>query len=198
MTQPRKTDRRTIFTVTEIKDAFLKLIDTVGYNQINVSKLCKTASITRSTFYLHFDNLDNVLNAVLDDALLFNAPATTELTIDTNISIDFLKENESLLPACQRIADSNKYHQLLMDSALSEYIIGRIIQHERPIVVPAIQKRTGLSEKDAELLFIYSIHGSFAINRRHHFIKNEAWYHELQLLNQFTSSGYQYLSRLSK
>lgn len=84
-----------------------------------------------------------------------------------------------------------QYRKLLMDSSLNDYIIGRIANHEKDKLVPAIQKRTGLSESESELLFNYSIHGSFAINKRHHFVKDDAWYRELQLLNQFTSAGYE-------
>lgn len=191
MQKNRKPDRRTIYTINIIKDSFLELIKHEPYNQLNVAKLCREAEITRSTFYLHFDNLTDVLNSVLDDALLFNDEADSIDNFDSsNITIDLLKENESMLPACQRIADSSKYRKLLMDSTLSDYIIGRIVAHEKSRMVPSIQKRTGLSESDAELLFIYSIHGSFAINKRHHFVKNDSWYHELQLLNKFTGAGY--------
>lgn len=191
MSNQRKQDRRTIYTISIIKDTFLELINHEQYNQLTVAKLCREAEITRSTFYLHFDNLTDVLNSVLDDALLFtDESSVTDNLVPSDLSIDLLKENESMLPACQRIADSSKYKKLLMDPSLSDYIIGRIIAHERSRIVPSIQKRTGLSETDAELLFIYSIHGSFAINKRHHFVKNDSWYHELQLLNKFTSAGY--------
>lgn len=191
MTKERKIDRRTLYTINIIKDSFLDLINQKTYTQINVAELCRQADITRSTFYLHFDNLTDVLNAVLDDAFLFNqSTSLSTLPESQPLTIDLLRENESLLPACQRIADSSKYRQLLMDPSLSEYIIGRIIAHEKDKIVPSIQKRTGLNKNEAELLFIYSINGSFAINKRHHFIKDDAWYQELQLLNTFTSGGY--------
>lgn len=187
-------DRRTIYTINVVKDAFLDLISEKSYPEINVAMICRKADITRSTFYLHFDNLTDVLNAVLDDALLFTGESS--FTIDpAKVSLDVLKENESLLPACQRIADSQKYRDLLMDSSLSDYIIGRIIAHERDTIVPSIQKRAGLSEKEAELLFIYSIHGSFAINKRHHFTKDDSWYKDLQMFNKFTSAGYKALKK---
>ncbi len=191
MSNTKKLDRRTIYTISTIKDSFLELINQEPYPQINVAKLCRHADMTRSTFYAHFDNLTAVLNAVLDDALLFTDNNQSNTTIYPTASLDLLKENESLLPACQRIADSSKYRKLLMDPSLNDYIIGRIVAHEKDKLVPSIQKRTGLNESEAELLFNYSIHGSFAINKRHHFIKDDDWYRELQLLNQFTSAGYE-------
>ena len=80
-----------------------------------------------------------------------------------------------------------------MDPDLTEYIVGRIMVHERGRVIPAIQKKTGLSKEDAETLFLYTLHGSFAVNRANHFRKNNQWYHDVQLLNKFTLNGYRAL-----
>lgn len=191
MSKPvRKMDRRTVYTLTVIKDAFIALIKQKSYEDITVVQVCRAADITRSTFYLHYDNLSGVLNAVLDDALMFSGRQVGMVSDSAPTAIDELKGNESQLAACQRVADSDKYHDLLMDPALSEYIIGRILTHEHDRMVPAIQKRTGLSRADAETIFVYTVHGSFAINRQNKFIKNEAWYHDLQLLNQFSNGGF--------
>ena len=185
----RKTDRRTLYTLGVIKDAFLKLIKQKSYNKITITKLCRMADITRSTFYIHYNSITDVLNDVLDDALQLTADDTFE-TSGSNFSFDYLSQNESLIPACQRIGDSNKYQELLMDPDLSEYIIGRIMAHEREHVIPSIIEKTGLSNEDAETLFVYMIHGSFAVNRLHHFKKDEKWSHDVQLLNRFTEAGY--------
>ena len=159
----RKTDRRTQYTINIVKEAFLELINDHPYSQITVTQVCRQAEITRSTFYLHFNNLTDVLNVVLDDALMISKNSAESLP---NIS------------------------ELLMDPDLSEYIIGRIASHERGRMIPLIQQRTGLNSQDAETLFNYTLHGSFAINKRHHFIKDDEWYHEVELLNLFINAGY--------
>ena len=169
----RKTDRRTQYTINIVKEAFLELINDHPYSQITVTQVCRQAEITRSTFYLHFNNLTDVLNVVLDDALMISKNSAESLPNISELSIDCLKQNESLLPTCQRIASATKYRALLMDPDLSEYIIGRIASHERSKMIPLIQQRTGLNSQDAETLFNYTLHGSFAINKRHHFIKDD-------------------------
>lgn len=188
----RKTDRRTIYTLGLIKEAFLRLTAKEPYSKMTVAQLCRTAEITRSTFYIHYNNLTEVLNAVLDDALQFSLP-TGHTALEAAVDAAYLKQNESLLPACQRIADSPRYRALLMDSDLSEYIIGRIAQHERPQAIPEIKARTGLDTASAEVLFQYMVHGSFAINKRHHFIKDDQWYQEVSMLNRFVAGGYKAL-----
>lgn len=186
----RKTDRRTLYTIKVIKDAFLQLLQTQPYAKITVASVCREAEITRSTFYLHFNTITDVLNSVLDDALLLTQDHSDSETTNSNFSFDYLIKNESLVPACQRIGDSPKYQKLLMDPDLSEYIIGRIMAHERKHVIPSLMKKTGLAKEDAEILFLYVIHGSFAVNRAHHFVKDKKWSHDVELLNGFTEAGY--------
>lgn len=132
-----------------------------------------------------------MLNAVLNDVLFLVQESATGLDTEDHYSFDYLNKNESLVPACQRIGDSDKYQSLLMDPDLSEYIIGRIVAHERGKVLPLIIKKTGLSKEDAETLFTYIIHGSFAVNRANHFQKNEKW----AMLNRFTKAGYEKLAK---
>ncbi|ANJ15450.1 MULTISPECIES: TetR/AcrR family transcriptional regulator [Lactiplantibacillus] len=191
MKNSNRIDRRTIYTVNVIKDSFLELIQDKPYLKISIKEICKVADISRSTFYLHFKSINDVLNAILDDAIKMTSPDYLKIS---NFSIDYLKENESLIPACQRVGSSEKYRKLLLDPELAEYIVGRIMIRERNRVVPAIQEKTGLSKEDAETLFLYTLHGSFAVNRANQFRKNNKWYHDVQLINNFTLNGYNALN----
>ena len=56
-------------------------------------------------------------------------------------------------------------------------------------------KMDSLPREDAETLFRYVIHGSFAVNRAHNFVKDEKWPHDVQMLNEFAEAGYERLSR---
>ena len=119
----RKTDRRTLYTICIIKDTFLKLFKKECYNKVTITQICKEADKTRSTFYLHFNSITDVLNEVLDDALSLAEDTGIGSQIDGSCSINYLKQNESLIPACQRVGNSEKYQRFLMDPDLSEYII---------------------------------------------------------------------------
>lgn len=52
-----------------IQDALLELLQNTPYEKITVTALCKQSEITRATFYLHYNNIDDVLEELLDDAL---------------------------------------------------------------------------------------------------------------------------------
>lgn len=192
MKELKRVDRRTRYTINIIKESFLKLTAQLPYNKITITQICKEADLTRSTFYLHFNSLTQLLNDVIDDALYLSSEANS---LDLKSSANYLQDNGSLLPVCQRIGNSPKYQQLLMDPDLSEYIIGRVMQHEQQYVIPSIIKKTGLDQEAAKSLFSYVIHGSFAVNRAHHFVKSDAWKRDMQMLNSFTEAGYERLKK---
>lgn len=70
--------------------------------------------------------------------------------------------------------------------------------HERNKTIPSIMQKTGLSQIEAETIFTYMIHDSFAVNRTHHFVKDKQWYRDVQILNQFINAGYQKLAQNKK
>ncbi len=191
----RKTDRRTLYTRAVIKDSFLKLIEEIPYDKINVTKICKESEISRATFYLHYDNVDCVLDAVIDDALLFSETEKGTLidmvdAISKNKNSAFNKK-DFLLPACQRIADSERYHSLFMDPLISDRIIYRIAKHEYDAVVPVLMKKSNIKEDEAEMIFKFILNGSFAVNRSLGWQKNDQWYKFQELISKFVSGGMQ-------
>ena len=68
----RKTDRRTLYTRMVIKEAMLELLTEMDYSELTVADICRQAEINRGTFYLHYDNISQVLDALFDDALAFD------------------------------------------------------------------------------------------------------------------------------
>lgn len=49
----------------KIEAAFITLLTTYPYNQINVSQITQYAQINRSTFYSHFDSKDDLLDWIM-------------------------------------------------------------------------------------------------------------------------------------
>lgn len=191
MEKNRKIDRRTLYTRAIIKESFLKLIGEMPYDKINVSKICAESEISRATFYLHYDNIDHVLDAVLDDALLFSVenPGYLVDIVDSLSNDDSILNNDSMLPACQRIADSDKYHNLFMDPLISDHIICRIARHEHDRVIPSLMKKGNLKEDEAEILFRFILNGSFAVNRSLGWQKKDNWYSFQNLISKFVDGG---------
>ncbi len=189
----RKTDRRTLYTIGTVKDAFLLLMREMPYEKISVKAICEKAEISRATFYIHFGSVNEVLDAVLDDALLFSEEAAGNavdlIDIVRSGRAGLMLENEAVLPACQRIADSERYRSLFMDASLGDYIIGRLFRHEKDRVVPELMKKTGLPQEYAEMLFRFMLHGSFHVNKSLGWQKNGTWFRFQHLLSVFLDGG---------
>lgn len=169
-----------------IKDALLELLQNTPYEKITVTALCKQSEITRATFYLHYNNIDNVLDELLDDALrLTELDAIQPLpSAISNRSIENEKNIEernpdpdALLPACQRAASNPKYRILFLDESLSHHMLRKLYQMQKPQRIPEIMRDYHLNEWEAEKIFLYMLHGNFAVNKSLGWDKNEDWYH---------------------
>lgn len=53
-------DKRIVKTRTNIKNAFMKLVEDREMNKISVSDLSAKAGVNRSTFYLHYNDISDV------------------------------------------------------------------------------------------------------------------------------------------
>ena len=69
MERTQKTDRRTRYTRQTIKGILLEELKTKPYSKITVTELCKKAEINRGTFYLHYCDIDDVLDDIFEDFL---------------------------------------------------------------------------------------------------------------------------------
>lgn len=201
----RKTDRRTLYTLGVIKDSLLELLEHDSFDKITVASLCRQAEITRATFYLHFQSLDEVLNAVLDEALMVAESAAREMTMTERMikleqlaqtgTADDLRRNEHLLSPCQRVADNPKYRTIFQDPTLSNYVIQRIYMMEREESIEYMTKRTDLSRTEADRLFMMLVYGLFYMNRALKWSKDDSWYRMQFIVNQLIFGGYGALSQ---
>ena len=60
----RKADRRIEFTQSLIRDTLFELMETTPVEKITVSRLCEEACINRSTFYLHYKDIQDVIEQI--------------------------------------------------------------------------------------------------------------------------------------
>lgn len=181
----RKTDRRTLYTKNMIKDSLLELLKHTPYEKITVTSICKQSEITRATFYLHYNNIDEVLDEVLDEALRL-----TELDDHFSISSSHLfayagtekafsparEDPDTLLPPCQRAASNPKYRVLFLDETMSHHILEKLYKREKGRRIPEIMNTYHVTEWEADKLFLFMLHGSFAVNKALGWNKTSDWY----------------------
>ena len=168
-----------------IKDALLELLQNTAYEKITVTALCRQAEITRATFYLHYDNIDDVLNELLDDALRLTELDALHSLTPTLYNRDIENESnleetspdpDALLPACQRAASNPKYRILFLDESLSHHILKKLYQMQKTQRIPEIMRDYHVTEWEADKIFLFMLHGNFAVNKSLGWNKNADWY----------------------
>ena len=202
----RKTDRRTLYTKNVIKDALLEALEDKNFEQITVTDVCRRAEITRATYYLHYQSLTEVLDELLGDALQM-AEEDCENPDDDVLQVlsllageqpDHLKAKESLLPVCHRVAQLPKYQVIFHDETISNYVVNRIFQCQRKKLASVFMKVLNLSKKEAELLTLFIITGTYNVNKALNWKKNDMWYKVHSMLFRFMSGGFERLGEQNK
>ena len=74
-------DRRVTYTKNAIKDALLELMKEKSFEKLSISKVCEAAQITRTTFYSHYDTLNQVLDELIDEAFEVAEYSSTTLSM---------------------------------------------------------------------------------------------------------------------
>ena len=156
----------------------------------------------------HFDDMTAVLDDLLSEALRMAEDSSENLNADMLKMLHLLTEGErdpeklqkhdALLPVCQRVADLMKYRVLFMDGNLSDYIVKKMFQAEKEKMIPLLQEYCNLPLKEAEMLFLFVVYGSFTVNNRMGWTKDQKWYEVQGTLIRFILGGIDALQRETK
>ncbi|WP_278557464.1 TetR/AcrR family transcriptional regulator [Limosilactobacillus vaginalis] len=71
-------DKRVEKTKNEIRKALFQLLETKGLNSITVTELCRIANINRRTFYIHYGNVEDVMDEYQDELYLIITKALAQ------------------------------------------------------------------------------------------------------------------------
>ena len=180
---------RQMDTKNHLKDTFLAMLSETPFSQIRIPSLCRQAHVARSLFYAYYVDIYDLLDEVLDDALIFLDSITDR---SCNEAFDDLwnvvrqndlavfKSYNDRLPPCHRLIDIPKYHPLMKDETISALLIKKIFLVEKKHFIPYLGHTLGIPEVTAEHIFWFIINGSMAGNKKVGWCKNEQW-HEMQL-----------------
>ncbi len=175
------TDRRTKYTRNAIRDALMELLKTKPYSKISVTEICRLAEINRGTFYIHYYDVDDVLDDIL--SLAFS---------DVSGTIDHVlcpNKETCTYPFCQKIQERTDLRPLFLDEAISERIIQRLSESSKEGFVSYLMQRSNLTFEQAEAIFYFQINGCLTINRL--MLKNNCrdWHQVQECVDRFIRAG---------
>ena len=69
MQNNKKEDLRIIKTKKIIRKSFVELSKKISYQKISIKDLCDNALINRNTFYLHYENKDDLVKEIINEMI---------------------------------------------------------------------------------------------------------------------------------
>ncbi|MGN0547591.1 MAG: TetR/AcrR family transcriptional regulator [Acutalibacteraceae bacterium] len=99
-----KDNQRTRITKIMLKDAMIDLMQEKPVNKITIKEICEKAQINRSTFYLHYNEPNDLLKSIEDEIIENTADYLKKIGAEINDSairyillfIRYIKENDKV------------------------------------------------------------------------------------------------------
>lgn len=186
-----------------LKEGLLSCLANDSFESVTVTSLCKASGITRSTFYLHYRNIMEIVDDLVDDAISYSRPGMVDnnnlqiiakaLSAASN-SISLREAYDSIfdrLPLCQRIIRHKKYLPLFLDEQISEYVLQRIIGREKDRQGLVMAEALGISFDVGVSVFVFLVHGLYAINKEYKWTQSDAWLEAQKVIFELVCRGLQ-------
>lgn len=190
-----------------LKEGLLSWLANNSFESVTVTSLCKASGITRSTFYLHYSNImeivDDLVDDLVDDAIAYSKPGIVDnnnlQTIANTLSaasnsVSLREAYDSIfdrLPLCQRIIRHKKYLPLFLDEQISEYVLQRIIGREKDRQGLVIAEALGVSFDVGVSVFVFLVHGLYAVNKQYKWSQSDEWLEAQKIIFELVYRGLQ-------
>ena len=163
-----KNESKYFNTAKKMNDALITLLETKDYEYITIKEICHLANVNRSTFYLHYSNMNDLLEETIKSLnLSFNSLFGSKENESTIISKDNLEDlllinDENLIPYLNFIKENKNIYKVLKNHPQLFNANKTYEQMFRKLFVP-IMNRFGLDEKWHKYLMDFYISGLTSI-----------------------------------
>ncbi len=156
-------------TAVRMNEALLSLLEKKDYQYITVKEICQTAGVNRSTFYLHYDSVDDLLRETLEmtmerlnDKFRDMPPLDADKIATAEQERLFFITPEYLIPYLEFVRDNRKIFMVAVTQP--EVIrVNAIFQKRYTDVFAPVMHRFGMDEKEHRYRMAFYLNGLFAI-----------------------------------
>ncbi len=147
-------DRRIIRTTDLIRRYVLKALKTKSPTEISVSDICKGCNLSRSTFYLHYHSVGDVLEEITN----------RQINEIKKIAVAYLgRSEETVLHIGAHIRKNSEELTIILDSAPG-YFANKMVELVEPVLLS--QKGFDADAKATRYFTIFIIYGCMGMFRR--------------------------------
>ncbi len=158
-------------TKNDFRIAFWKLYQRYPIEKISVSELCRVAGYNRTTFYVYYDNIYDILHWCIEEMLLPLEEHVSELE-----HLDAPEEKGILERLYMAILKTNEKRIRLLIERHQLYILEDKVKEVLEPVLRTMYTGNTLSEKEIDYLLEYQLAASFGVIAR--------WFHSQDLTDQ--------------
>lgn len=171
-------------------EALLALLDEKDFEYITVKELCEKAGVNRSTFYLHYDSMDDLLNEANEYIMQLVYSYYPDKTLSKSDVLNLPKEKlnffspEYLVPFFRFIKDHRRLFLTILEH-------NKTLKGEKNLeslfsaYFNIIYQRFSLSEKEGNYISIFLIDGTLGIAEL--WLRNDCRDSEEELANLISS-----------
>ena len=163
-----KNESKYFNTAKKMNDALITLLETKEYEYITIKEICHIAKVNRSTFYLHYSNMNDLLEETIESLnLSFNSHFKSKENESTIISKENIEDlllinDDHLIPYLNFIKENKNIYKVLKTYPQLFNANKTYDQMFRKLFVP-IMNRFGLDEKWHKYLMDFYISGLTSI-----------------------------------
>ncbi len=163
-----KNENKYFNTAKKMNDALIRLLEIKEYEYITIKEICRIANVNRSTFYLHYENMNDLLEETIKSLnLSFNSHFKSKENESTIISKDNIEDlllinDDNLIPYLNFIKENKNVYKVLKTHPQLFNANKTYDQMFRKLFVP-IMNRFGLDEKWHKYLMDFYISGLTSI-----------------------------------
>lgn len=163
-----KNESKYFNTAKKMNDALIALLKTKEYEYITIKEICHIANVNRSTFYLHYSNMNDLLEETIESLnLSFNSHFKSKENESTIISKENIEDlllinDDHLIPYLNFIKENKNIYKVLKTYPQLFNANKTYDQMFRKLFVP-IMNRFGIDEKWHKYLMDFYISGLTSI-----------------------------------
>ena len=160
-----KSESKYFNTALLMNQALLELLDKKDYEFITIKEICQKAGVNRSTFYLHYENIDDLLAETIETInkkfqSTFDNKKLNPTALDKKDL--FLIDDQHLVPYLNLIKQNKKVYKLIHNKPQLFNNQGAF-QKLYAELFQVILEKYGVSKQDREYIFAFFSFGVVAI-----------------------------------
>lgn len=164
-----KTDRRVRKTRAQLKEGLIRLLKTKSIQEITVQELVDEVDINRSTFYLHYTDIYDMLKKIEDEFFhsCMDLVEQHHLSDDEEADLDFFLENPAILTALyQNVQENADFCLLLMGPNGDIQFVNKVISTIDEQIESRVSQVLEVRSKQSEYIYDYCMYGCIGLLKR--------------------------------